>query len=261
MTQQFLRQSKWIRLPKGDHDFFKRYCHSAPSLFGIFFLSSFLFLIWPELDLVVSNFFYAGFGFFPANENWFVRAVYDSVPWMGRVLFCLSLFVALIAILAPSFVSRRHWRRAVAFVIVVVVGIGLLVHVILKDGMGRPRPRDIQVFAGPTSFVPIFKPSQFCTRNCSFVSGHAAVGYSLMSLGMLGVRRRRHFWFVVGISAGTLIGIVRIAQGGHFLSDVVFSFIAIWGSHLLIRESWLRFRARQLFPSSSRGVNLDKSLK
>jgi lipid A 4'-phosphatase len=46
--------------------------------------------------------------------------------------------------------------------------------------------------------------------------------------------------------AGGLIGLVRVSQGGHFLSDVVFSLIAIWGSHLLIRAVWLRFRFWQL---------------
>ena len=148
--------------------------------------------------------------------------------------------------MVPSKVSRRNWRRASAFVVVVVLGIGLLVHAVLKDGMGRPRPRDVQAFAGSTAFVPVFVPSQFCQSNCSFVSGHAAVGFSLMSLGMFGVRRRRKFWLHTGLIAGGLIGLTRIAQGGHFLSDVVFSLIAVWASHLLIRAVWLRFRRWQL---------------
>jgi lipid A 4'-phosphatase len=94
--------------------------------------------------------------------------------------------------------------------------------------------------------VPVFVPSQFCQTNCSFVSGHAAVGFALMSIGMLSIRKRRRFWLAIGLIAGGAVGLARIAQGGHFFSDVVFSLIAVWGSHLLIRSIWIRFRAWQL---------------
>ena len=67
-----------------------------------------------------------------------------------------------------------------------------------------------------------------------------------MSVGLLGVRRRRQFWFLTGLFAGSMIGLVRIMQGGHFLSDVVFSLVSIWAVHLLIRAIWIRFRALQL---------------
>jgi len=160
----------------------------------------------------------------------------------------------------PSRVSRRNWRRACSVVAVVVLGIGLLVHTVLKDGMGRPRPRDVQAFAGPTAFVPVFVPSQFCQTNCSFVSGHSAVGFGLMSLGMFGIRRKRQFWLVTGLVVGGLIGLTRIAQGGHFLSDIVFSLIAIWFSHLFIRTVWLRFRAWQLRRRSLPISHMQKSL-
>jgi lipid A 4'-phosphatase len=67
-----------------------------------------------------------------------------------------------------------------------------------------------------------------------------------MSFGMFGTRRKRQFWLFTGMLAGGLIGLARIAQGGHFLSDIVFSLIAIWSSHLLIRSVWLRFRGWQI---------------
>ena len=216
----------------------------------------FIFTVWPEIDLWFSLLFYSGSGFFPANEVGFVKSVYYGTPWAGRALFGTAMIIVLIALAAPHQISRRVWRRSAAVVTVVVLGIGLLVHTVLKDGMGRPRPRDVSVFAGPTSFVPTFMPSNFCNTNCSFVSGHACVGFALMSIGMLGVRRRRIFWFQTGIFFGSLIGLVRIAQGGHFLSDIIFAFFAIWGSHLLIRAVWLRFRAWQLERLFSRAQQL-----
>lgn len=205
-----------------------------------------LFVVWPSLDLIVSNWFYVGQGIFPANDYWFVIGIYQGAPILGRLLFFMALFVVVTAICLPEKISRRFWRRSAALVTVVILGVGLLVHAVLKDGMGRPRPRDVHAFAGVTSFVPVMTTSQFCQTNCSFVSGHAAIGFSLMSFGMFAVRKRRQFWMKAAVLVGGGIGLVRIAQGGHFLSDIIFSFIAIWFSFILIRSVWLRFRVWQL---------------
>jgi lipid A 4'-phosphatase len=210
-------------------------------------LASVVFSVWPHIDIAVSQFFYAGQGVFPANDLALVKAIYLGVPWLGRALFVLCLCTVVLALIKPAMVSRRLWRRAAGFAAVVVLGTGFLVHTILKDNMGRPRPRDVIEFSGPSAYVPVFVPSQFCKTNCSFVSGHAAIGFSVMAFGMFGIRRRRHFWFGVSLLAGGLVGAVRIAQGGHFLSDVVFSLLAIWTSHLLIHGIWLRCRVWQLY--------------
>jgi lipid A 4'-phosphatase len=224
----------------------KKDSHCVPGCVGFFLLATLVFTAFPKSDLWFSGFFYAGHGIFPANDMWLVQAVYQGIPWVGRMVFVLSILLLILAVCMPSKVSRKHWRRASAFVAVILIGVGILVHTVLKDGMGRPRPREVQVFAGTTEFVPVFVPSQFCQTNCSFVSGHAAVGFALMSFGIFGIRRKRQFWLYTSIVAGGLIGLVRIAQGGHFLSDIVFSLIAIWSSHLFIRAIWLRFRVWQL---------------
>lgn len=220
--------------------------HCFSGWFCLFIFASIFFTVFPEVDIAVTQFFYADQGVFKANDWLLVKGVYHLTPWIGRFAFIFAVCILFLSILSPPKVSRRHWRRAAAVVSVVVLGIGLLVHTALKDGMGRPRPRDVQNFMGATAYVPVMVPSQFCQTNCSFVSGHAAVGFAIMSVGMLGVRRRRQFWLFTGMLAGGLIGLVRVSQGGHFLSDVVFSLIVIWGSHLLIRAVWLRFRFWQL---------------
>lgn len=225
---------------------FKDKVHCVPGCVGLLALSSLLFNYFPQIDIWVTQFFYASQGIFPANDYWLVKGIYQATPWLGRFAFLFALMVLLFAIFSPSSVSRRHWRRASAVVAVVVLGIGLLVHTLLKDGMGRPRPRDVQIFMGSTDYVPVFVTSQFCQTNCSFVSGHAAVGFAIMSIGMLSTRKRRRFWLALGLISGSAIGLARIAQGGHFFSDVIFSLIAVWASHLLIRTIWIRFRAWQL---------------
>lgn len=223
-----------------------RQWHCAPGCLLLFALAGIFFTFFPQADLEFSNLFYSDHGLFPANNWWVVQVVYQGTPWLGRLFFCIAIGFSLLAILKPSIISRRHWRRAAAVIAVLVLGIGMVVHVFLKEGMGRPRPRDVQIFQGSTAYVPVFLPSHFCQKNCSFVSGHAALGFALMSLGLLGVRRRRQFWFLTGLFAGSVIGLVRIMQGGHFLSDVVFSLVSIWAVHLFVRASWIRFRALQL---------------
>jgi lipid A 4'-phosphatase len=81
-----------------------------------------------------------------------------------------------------------------------------------------------------------------------------------MSLGMFGIRRKRQFWLFTGLLVGGLIGLARISQGGHFLSDIVFSLIAIWSSHLLIRAVWLRFRAWQIHRGTAPISQMQQSL-
>lgn len=213
---------------------------------GLLLAAAIIFTVWPGLDLWVSNYFYVGNGLFPANDIWIVKAIYHLTPWLGRLMFFVAVAVVLFAIFFQDKVSRRHWRRSSAIVAVVILGVGFLVHSVLKDGMGRPRPRDVQEFAGVTTYMPVFQPSSFCQSNCSFVSGHAAVGFSLMAFGMFGIRKRRQFWMGCSLLLGTSIGLARIAQGGHFLSDIVFSFIVIWLSYLSIRFVWIRFRFWQL---------------
>lgn len=234
--------------------------HCLPGWFCLFVVASIFFTVFPQVDIWFSQLFYADQGVFKANDWLLVKGVYHLTPWMGRFAFIFAVCILLLSILSPSKVSRRHWRRAAAVVSVVILGIGLLVHTVLKDGMGRPRPRDVQSFMGATAYVPVMVPSQFCQTNCSFVSGHAAVGFAVMSMGMLSVRRRRQFWLFTGMVAGGLIGLVRISQGGHFLSDVVFSLIAIWGAHLLIRAVWLRFRYWQFQKANILVSELQRSL-
>lgn len=203
-------------------------------------------LCWPGLDPEISMWFYSqGIGF-PADRWWPVQLAYHGAPWLSRGLFVMCMVVLFVALWNPERVSRRWWRPALAWVLVVLVGVGLVVHVALKNQMGRPRPVNVQLFGGSAPYIPALQVSDYCLRNCSFVSGHAAGGFSLMALGMLACRRRRRQWLVMGIAAGGLIGLVRMAQGDHYLSDVVFAGLAIWWTQQLIRWSWLRTKCWQM---------------
>lgn len=214
-----------------------------------------LFSAWPALDLLASALFHDRTLGFVGDRVWLVEAFYRGVPWVGRAGALMALIVAVACWRRPGLGIGPCWRRRwFGFGLAMLLGVGLLVNGVLKEGWGRPRPAAIAPFGGAASFEPALRPGAQCRTNCSFVSGHAATGYALMGFGLIGSDATRRRWWRAGLVAGVAIGLARMAQGGHFLSDVLFSGLAIWGVCLLLREGWLvrlawrRSRRRQRLP-------------
>lgn len=202
-----------------------------------------VFVMWPGLDLVVSSQFYRLDEGFWINRLDMVQVIHHAVPLLGRVVFLVAVLCWAIGCWGRWSVLQRWWRPAAALTLCMVFGLGALVHEVFKDNWGRARPVHIEVFGGQARFTPPLQPSDQCDRNCSFVSGHAATGFVLVAVGVLGAVNRRRRWFWVGTFAGLALGALRIAQGGHFLSDVLFGWLMMWGVAMLIRDSWVRARA------------------
>jgi lipid A 4'-phosphatase len=206
-----------------------------------------LFLVWPELDLIVTRYFFDPLNQeFPANALPWVKWVYDDTPVINQWLGLLMLSALLLQWIRPGWPGLRARRSMCAWLLVVCIGLGFTVDWVLKDHFGRPHPYQTHVFTGDQDFVPAFHYRPLCEVNCSFVSGHAAGGFVWMAWGMWGWRRRRQAWLLAGVAAGSFIGAARVMQGGHFLSDVVFSGWVIWLSMQAIRAVWLRLRRRRL---------------
>lgn len=200
-----------------------------------------VFELWPRLDIAVSRHFFDGRDFVGDQWAW-AQLVYHGVPRLGTALVLLAALLAL-APLTPWGRGRvKPWlqRRAIASLVVVALGVGLLVHNGLKDNWGRPRPQEVQVFGGPKTYQAPLQHSDQCDRNCSFVSGHAAAGFALIALGLFGSRRTRWRWWAVGAVTGGVIGLARIVQGRHFFGDIVFCMLALWLVCVLLRALWLR---------------------
>jgi lipid A 4'-phosphatase len=190
-----------------------------------------LFLLVPGIDLAVSRLFYEpGHGFVLAH--WPPAVILsDLVPWLARAIAALILVAALWLFL----VERPLWRfdrKALVFITAAIaLGPGLLVNTILKDHWGRARPAQITSFGGAHQFTPAPLPAAQCVSNCSFVSGHAALGFALVAFAFLlppGAARRRAV--AAALAFGAFIGLDRIAEGRHFLSDVVFAGLFVYGT-------------------------------
>jgi lipid A 4'-phosphatase len=192
----------------------------------------------PQVDLWFSSLFYRpGGGFFLADAAP-VRLLFRSAP---VVAWAFALFT--VAAAARHYFGQRTLfgcdaRAAIYLALALAIGPGLLVNGILKEQWGRARPAQISEFGGDKQFTPAFVPAHQCDRNCSFSSGHAALGFSLVAFAFLVPdKRRRRLAVAAAIAAGSLFGLGRIIQGGHFLSDVVVSGL------LVTATSWLLHRA------------------
>lgn len=208
---------------------------------------SLVFTLWPTLDLTVSAWFYRppgspGWHGFAADQFTAAAVIHGAVPWFGRAASLLGVLLAVFWRLRPGPVNLRWWRRGLMLSLLMVLGTGVVVNAVLKENWGRPRPVDVQTFGGAGTFEPALHPSAQCDSNCSFVSGHAATGFTLLALGLLGAPATRRRWLLWGLAGGLCTGALRIAQGGHFLSDVLFSGLVIWLCGSALRAVWLHLR-------------------
>jgi len=217
-------------------------------------VATIVFTAWPQADLAMAGWFYRDAAFV-GNEWAWSQAVYRWFPRLGAVVLVWSAAVVVWSAVAARWrpAARRPHRstvRAASMLLLVsLIAVGAIVHGVLKERSGRPRPSQVTQFQGSLPFQRALQVSRACTHNCSFVSGHAAGGFALIALGLLGTRRTRLRWWLVGTATGTVIGIARMSQGSHFASDIVFALLVVWGLSLALRAAWvhgaaLRRRAR-----------------
>lgn len=195
------------------------------------------FLFFPNIDLIVSGWFYD-----PATHGWAMNGtplgdfVRKGVP---------PLLVGLVLFLAVLWLAGKVYRQrflgvtgpvVLYLVLSLAIGPGFLANTVFKDNWGRARPSTVQELGGDRQFTPPFMVTDQCDRNCSFVSGHGALGFWLVALAFLAPGAWRGRAIVVALVGGSWVGFVRIAQGGHFLSDVFYAGV------LVVTVSWFLHR-------------------
>ena len=186
-------------------------------------LATMAFLAFPQIDLIVSGAFHVGSGTFSGQSLGWVR--------MSRSLFVGVFYLCIAAALAGLIITRgraRSWLRLTGMqwlflAICLAMGPGVVTNVVLKDHWGRARPKQVVEYGGAKTFTPPLMPTDQCANNCSFVSGEAAsIFMPFYAVGLL-VPQWAAVLFAVGTLSGLAAGLVRISQGAHFLSDVVFA--------------------------------------
>src|SRR5581483_10694561 len=177
-----------------------------------------LLFLFPGIDLAFSRLFYSpDTGFIGAGLA-ARRLAEESVP----LAVCALAALVAVAGLSLARSGRPLWRldrKALAFIVVsTALGPGLVANVVLKDHWGRARPFQVAEFGGARQFTAAPLRADQCAHNCSFVSGHAALAFSLIGIAwLLPTPRARRLGAAAALGYGAAIGLLRIAAGHHFL--------------------------------------------
>ncbi|WP_299197265.1 phosphatase PAP2 family protein [uncultured Amphritea sp.] len=193
----------------------------------LFLLCMVVLISVPQIDLFIAGLFYDPLTQqFTYNSNPVIQFIYRLFA-MIHIPILLGLIFAGLMIRFNKLKLKNYRKWSITFLLTaLILGPGLLVNTVLKDNsIGRARPVQVENFGGDKQFTPAFVYSGACSKNCSFVSGHAAMGFYFMILGWL-FSSRRAFWG--GCMVGAVLGLTRIVQGGHFFSDVLFAFWAVY---------------------------------
>jgi lipid A 4'-phosphatase len=206
-------------------------------LFGPLFLCLGISLVVRAFDLDLRS---QTWIFQQGDQSW---ALGDQPVW--KAIYRFGVFPAALLVLVALLVhgvsqvrrGLRPWRLLCMFwILSTALGPGVLTNGLLKEYWGRPRPRELVEFGGHRRFEPVLTYDA-SSAGKSFPSGHATMGFVLMGGYFLFYRQHRRLawtFLAVGGVGGALLGFARMAQGGHFLSDVLWAAAICWWSSLAV---------------------------
>ncbi len=184
-----------------------------------------IFVMAPWIDIETAKLF-AG-----PDGNGFALAGHPIASWFNRLI--VSISEVGLSFLAIGLVFTLIWRRTFFgfdqkhfwfFISSALAGPILIVNVLLKSNWGRARPHQVLEFGGAHEFSPAFYIADQCSTNCSFVSGDVSAAFSLLALAVV-ISWHRKMWMLLVLVFGVIISFARMAQGAHFLSDVIYAAI------------------------------------
>ena len=183
----------------------------------LFFIIGIGLYVFPEIDIFVSSLFYA-----PQKGFIFKHNLYAMVISKTAILFNVFLFIALSFILLLRYYKIKKLDKKILYLLLICSLVpGFLIHKVVKEIYHRARPYSIVEFGG--KFSPAPEISNQCYKSCSFVSSHAAIGFMFFAFAFLKRGKKRKNTMLFAIFLGLFLGFVRIMQGKHFLSDVLYS--------------------------------------
>lgn len=202
----------------------------------------------PAIDLHISSLFFTpspigGKGVFYNNP--FFHFLFRYGELFGFAFGGFAGFVFILSFFIPKW---KKWRPgSLAIGLTLFIGAGLITNAFFKEYWGRPRPKEIVEFGGKHIYRPFWSPD-FSLRQKSFPSGHVAMGFYYLSLCFAAKRYRNRFLLYSGIFLTVFWGVglmaARVAQGGHFLSDVIASALLMWLVALSV-DHWV-WKARKV---------------
>jgi len=203
---------------------------------GVALVAGLLFAIFPQLDVTLAHLFYntgsRTFALSPLGPAQYLRRATMCVAWAFAAPAMVALIAKLIRPDKPLFVPGR----AVIFLLSTILLTAIVLpDVIVKHHWGRPRPIATIEFNGSQAFKPWWDPRGTDWHNTSFFSGEAATAFWTYAPAALAPSPIRPLAFVGATIFGLTTGILRMAFGGHYASDViaagVAAFLVVWFAH------------------------------
>lgn len=220
------------------------WCSAHPffAMLGYIALVSAFFLVFPKTDFWASGLFYREPDGFWAQHDLFLQKVRHLGPYLVQIVAVCAVAVLVLKLLMPGRPPLLPLRQPLFLISTLILGPGILVNAILKDNWGRPRPRSVEEFGGDLPFQPVWKITEYCDRNCSFVSGEGSAGIWLVATAFLVPKEWRKAVLGFVLPLCVILSVNRVAFGGHFLSDTMLA----WGLTFLVILSvhWLLYRKR-----------------
>jgi len=203
-----------------------------------------LFALYPRLDLDLAGLF------FDRQTGAFDAA---AAPWVmrsrdaARLLIGLLVAPAALAIAGKIFMPRKRFvmscRAALFLLLTLAIGPGVVANLIFKDHWGRSRPIDVAAFGGADRFTPWWDPRGECPNNCSFIAGEPSGAFWTLAPASFAPPQWRLAAYGAALAFGTAVGVLRMAGGGHFFTDIVFAGVFMFLVNWALRGAIFRWRS------------------
>src|SRR6516165_5867018 len=205
-----------------------------------------VFAIWPQLDLDIAALFFDAHrgGFWRSYDPVYLFAR-DASAWLIALVAAPAGLAIAMKLVRPQRKLLIPGRAIVLMLLSLALAPGVLANLVLKEHWGRPRPIDVAQFGGDEHFRPWWDPRGDCPKNCSFVSGDASGAFWTLAPAAVTPPQWRAIAYGAALAFGAGTGLLRMAAGAHFFTDVVFAgvfmFLLIWLVHGLLYR-WPRTR-------------------
>lgn len=199
-------------------------------------------LVWyPAIDILVSKQFYIN-ETWVGTEFWLWLFFYNFGP-APIILLCVLAIVVVFHSFKQKPMGLNYWY-ANAVLLSAVLG-PLLFGNAFKIVWNRPRPRNMLEFGGDFDYAHLLEIGPKLAKGLgeSFPSGHASSAFILTMVFYLLYPKHKtgaYACWWLAVLWGVLVSMARISQGGHFLSDVFWSFGVMQIINLLIYFKWLQ---------------------
>ncbi|KRW58115.1 phosphatase PAP2 family protein [Pseudomonas sp. TTU2014-080ASC] len=182
-----------------------------------------------KLDFTLANFFYLpGQGFIGKQYDWVETLLHDQAKQVV-IAFAVLIIIGFVVSLLNN--RLKPYRAALGY-LVLALSISTSIVPPLKAMTAVHCPWSLSDFGGEETYTPLVHERAPTDKpgRC-WPGGHASTGFSLIAV-FFALRDRKprlaRAALVFAIGLGTVFSIGRMAQGAHFLSHNVWTFLFDW---------------------------------